>query len=74
MGREWWPDPLGRARGLATWTLRATHDRRVNEPAQRSERRIRRVLARARVETRLTGLAIWRGAVGFYNSDDLTFA
>jgi membrane protein len=46
----------------------------VNEPAQRSERRIRRVLARARAETRLTGLAIWRGVVGIYNSDDLTFA
>jgi len=46
----------------------------AKEPAQRSERRIRRVVARARVETRLTGLAIWRGAVGIYNSDDLTFA
>ena len=25
-------------------------------------------------ETRLTGLAIWRGALGIYNSNDLTFA
>jgi membrane protein len=34
----------------------------------------RRVLARARAEIRLTGLAIWRGFLGFYNSDNLTFA
>jgi membrane protein len=34
----------------------------------------RRVLARARAELRLTGLAIWRGALSFYNSHDLTFA
>ncbi len=34
----------------------------------------RRILARARGEVRLTGLAIWRGLTGFYNSDDLTFA
>lgn len=34
----------------------------------------RRVGARALGEVRLTGLAIWRGAVGIYNSDDLTFA
>jgi membrane protein len=33
-----------------------------------------RVLARIRAEIRLTGLAIWRGLLGFYNSDDLTFA
>lgn len=33
-----------------------------------------RVLARVRAEIRLTGLAIWRGLAGFYNSDDLTFA
>jgi membrane protein len=32
------------------------------------------VAARARAELRLTGLAIWRGALGIYNSDDLTFA
>lgn len=30
----------------------------------------RRILA----DLRLSGLAIWRGGVGFYNSDDLTFA
>ena len=40
----------------------------------RSDRRLRRALARARAEIRLTALAIWRGAVGFYNSDDLTHA
>lgn len=34
----------------------------------------RRLLARARAEVRLTALAIGRGATGFYNSDDLTFA
>ena len=46
----------------------------MNPPAGRSDRRVRRVLARARTEIRLTGLAIWRGFVSFYNSDDLTFA
>lgn len=34
----------------------------------------RRVLARVRAELRLTGLAIWRGVLSFYNSHDLTFA
>ena len=34
----------------------------------------RRALARARVEIRLTALAIWRGITGVYTSDDLTFA
>jgi membrane protein len=34
----------------------------------------RRALARARVEIRLTSLAIWRGITGVYHSDDLTFA
>src|SRR5262245_64891938 len=33
-----------------------------------------RAFLRARAEVRLTGLAIWRGIVGIYNSDDLTFA
>jgi membrane protein len=35
---------------------------------------VRRLVVRARVEVRLTGLAIWRGFTGLYNSDDLTFA
>jgi len=35
---------------------------------------MRRALARARVEIRLTAQAIWRGLTGVYNSDDLTFA
>ncbi len=35
---------------------------------------LRRAFTRAIAEVRLTALAIWRGAVGFYNSDDLTFA
>jgi membrane protein len=40
----------------------------------RRDRRVRRALARARAEIRLTALAIWRGSLGIYNSDDLTFA
>ena len=35
---------------------------------------MRRMVARAHAETRLTALSIWRGALGIYNSDDLTFA
>ena len=34
----------------------------------------RRTLLRVRGEVRLTALAVWRGIVGVYNSDDLTFA
>ena len=36
--------------------------------------RLRRTLLRIRREIRLTGLAVWRGFIGTYNSDDLTFA
>jgi membrane protein len=36
--------------------------------------RLRRTLLRVRKEIRLTGLAVWRGFIGTYNSDDLTFA
>jgi membrane protein len=46
----------------------------VNQPATRSDRRLRRALARVRAEIRLTALAIWRGVTGVYSSDDLTFA
>lgn len=35
---------------------------------------MRRTALRLLAEIRLTLLAIWRGVVGFYNSDDLTFA
>jgi membrane protein len=35
---------------------------------------MRRLARRARAEAHLTGLAVWRGAQGIYNSDDLTFA
>jgi membrane protein len=42
--------------------------------APRRVPRGRRALARARVEIRLTSLAIWRGITGVYHSDDLTFA
>ena len=34
----------------------------------------RRIGARAQRESKLTGLAIWRGITGIYSSDDLTFA
>jgi membrane protein len=33
-----------------------------------------RAFLRARAEIRLTALAVWRGIIGVYNSDDLTFA
>jgi membrane protein len=35
---------------------------------------LKRFVARAHAEVRLTLLAIWRGACGVYSSDDLTFA
>jgi membrane protein len=35
---------------------------------------MRRALPRVVAEIRLTGLAIWRGITGIYNSNDLTFA
>ena len=35
---------------------------------------LRRALTRVRAEIRLTALAIWRGGIGIYSSDDLTFA
>ena len=35
---------------------------------------LRRLALRILADLRLSGLAIWRGALGFYNSDDLTFA
>ena len=40
----------------------------------RGASRWRRALTRARAEVRLTGLAVWRGVTGVYQSDDLTFA
>lgn len=46
----------------------------MNAQSSRGASVLRRVLARVRAELRLTGLALWRGATGFYNSDDLTFA
>jgi membrane protein len=50
------------------------YDRGVTVQPTRSDRRLRRALARVRTEIRLTGLAIWRGFLGVYHSDDLTFA
>jgi membrane protein len=46
----------------------------VTALATSSAQLVRRVLKRARAEIHLTGLAMWRGFVGVYNSDDLTFA
>jgi membrane protein len=34
----------------------------------------RRLVTRIQAELRLTGLALWRGGIGIYNSEDLTFA
>lgn len=42
--------------------------------ASRGATWVRRAFARVRAEVRLTGLAIWRGALSFYDSEDLTFA
>jgi membrane protein len=35
---------------------------------------LKRAVTRARAEVRLTLRALWRGGIGFYNSEDLTFA
>jgi membrane protein len=35
---------------------------------------LRRLAVRSKAELRLTGLSLWRGAAGVYNSEDLTFA
>jgi membrane protein len=46
----------------------------VNAQSPRGATYWRRALARLRAEIHLTAVAIWRGIVGIYNSDDLTFA
>jgi membrane protein len=46
----------------------------VNAQAPRGGRLVSRALSRVRSEIRLTGLAMWRGFISFYNSNDLTFA
>ncbi|HEX2458293.1 MAG TPA: YihY/virulence factor BrkB family protein [Vicinamibacterales bacterium] len=46
----------------------------MTAPVPRGTQRWRRALSRARAEIKLTGLAIWRGVTGVYNSNDLTFA
>jgi membrane protein len=46
----------------------------VTAPAPRGTQRWRRALNRARAEIKLTGLAIWRGVIGVYQGNDLTFA
>jgi membrane protein len=40
----------------------------------RTVTKLRRTFLRVRNEVRLTALAIWRGVIGVYNSDDMTFA
>jgi membrane protein len=60
--------------GLGPTAAAARYDPRVTAPAPRAAQASRRALARVRVELRLTGLAIWRGVHGVYQSDDLTFA
>ena len=54
----------------------ATPSRAGDDPTPRPPRpsKLRRTFLRVRKEIRLTLLAIWRGVVGVYNSDDLTFA
>ena len=52
----------------------ARYDRRVTAQPTQGARFWRRAVARTRAEVRLTALAIWRGVVGVYNSNDLTFA
>jgi membrane protein len=46
----------------------------VSAQPPRSDRQVRRALARVRGEVRLIGLAMWRGFKSFYNSDNLTYA
>ena len=46
----------------------------MKAPVTRRAPRLPRVLARVRVEIKLTALAIWRGVTGVYDSNDLTFA
>ena len=54
----------------------ATPSRTGDNPTPRPPRpsKLHRTFLRIRKEIRLTLLAIWRGVVGVYNSDDLTFA
>lgn len=54
---------------------RAHYDAKVTTATTgRAAHKARRTLQRLRKEVRLTGLAVWRGCVGIYNSNDLTFA
>ena len=46
----------------------------MSAPAAAPHPIFRRLLAKARAEIELTALAVWRGIVGFYRSDNLTFA
>ena len=52
----------------------AGYDRGVNQPVTRSDRRLRRALRGYARKSGSPRLAIWRGVIGVYNSDDLTFA
>ena len=64
---------MGRQRPSDALTAPGVHSGSVSTPAE-AWPELRRGTARARAEVRLTGLALWRGVKGFYNSDDLTFA
>ena len=52
---------------------RADGEHQASRPP-RTLSKARRTLLRLRVEIRLTALAVWRGIIGVYQSDDLTFA
>lgn len=64
---------MGRQRPADALTVAGVHSGSVSTPGE-AWPWVCRAAVRARAEVRLTGLAIWRGAVGIYNSDDLTFA
>ena len=59
---------------IAAWCRDATAGRRRPHAAAVSPQQAPPHIPPRRKEIRLTLLAIWRGVVGVYNSDDLTFA
>lgn len=64
---------MDRQRPADPLTARGVHSGAVSTLAEPISW-LRRAVARALADVRLTGLALWRGATSFYNSDDLTFA
>lgn len=73
-------DRLGRRGVAAGPACLSCYDGRVSGQTTRAGQAaprfpgLRHVATRARAEVRLTALALWRGANGLYNSEDLTFA